>query len=125
MGDLPSCGVAGDSAKLAAFRANKTEPVTPRNSILPKRRLLATAVAFIVSSAAQAAQAPSTVAPSGTTTQAAPVATCALGSFFCPPRPVNYNMCRPNAMLGFYEPQITKDTSLRETAVTDVHSGLD
>ncbi len=127
MGDLPSCGVAGDSAKLAAFRTNKTEPVTSRNSILPKRRLLATAVAFIVSSAAQAAQvAPATVAPTqGTTTQATPVATCTLGSFFCPSRPLNYNLCRPNAMLAFYEPEITKDTSLRETAVTDVHSGLD
>jgi LPS-assembly protein len=127
MGDLPSCGAADDSAKLAAFRTNKTEPVTSRNSILPKRRLLATAVAFIVSSAAQAAQvAPTTAAPSqGTPTQTAPVATCALGSFFCPARPVNYDQCHPNAMLAFYEPAITKDTSLRETAVTDVHSGID
>ena len=127
MGDLPSCGVAGDSANLAAFRTNKTEPVTPRNSILPKRRLLATAVAFLVSSAAQAAQAPAPVAPApgSATTQAAPVTTCALGSFLCPARPVNYNMCQPNAMLAFYEPGITKDTTLRDTAVTDVHSGLD
>nr|WP_291784279.1 LPS assembly protein LptD [Luteibacter sp.] len=55
-----------------------------------------------------------------------PVAeTCPLGSFICPPRPVSYALCRPNAMLSFYEPAITKDTTLRDTSPTDVHSGID
>jgi LPS-assembly protein len=129
MGDVPSCGGAGDSAKLAAFRPDKTEPVTPRISILPKRRLLATAVALIVSGHALEVSAQS--APTQGETRAvaptAPVAaeTCPLGSFICPPRPVSYAMCRPNAMLDFYEPSITKDSSLRETAITDIHSGID
>jgi LPS-assembly protein len=101
--------------------------VTSRISILPKRRLLATAVALIVSSTsamdlmAQAAPAP---AAQGTATEVAPVVTCPLGSFFCPPRPLEYNMCRPNAMLSFYDPSVTKDTTLRETATTDIVSNL-
>jgi LPS-assembly protein len=40
----------------------------------------------------------------------------------CPPRPVSYALCRPNALLEFYDPSITKDTSLRETAVTNAHA---
>lgn len=97
--------------------------MTSRISILPKRRLLATAVAFVVSGAAWGAhKAPAQPAAAGT----APVAdTCPLGSFICPPRPLSYAMCRPNAMLDFYEPSITKDSTLRDTAVTDIHSGID
>ena len=131
MGDEPSCGRAGDSAKLAAFRTNKTEPVTPRISILPKRRLLATAVALIVSGLALEAQAQSAPTQGETRAVVAPAPapavaeTCPLGSFICPPRPISYAQCRPNAMLDFYEPQITKDSTLRDTAITDVHSGLD
>ena len=127
MGDVPSCGGVGDSAKLAAFRTDKTEPVTSRISILPKRRLLATAVALIVSGAAWDASA-QTAAPTQGESRAnapTPAETCALGSFVCPPRPVSYVLCRPNAMLDFYEPGITKDSTLRDTAVTDIHSGLD
>jgi len=125
MGDVPSCGGVGDSAKLAAFRTDKTEPVTSRISILPKRRLLATAVALFISGGAVEASAQA--APTQGETQAnAPVAaeTCPLGSFICPPRPVSYALCRPNAMLDFYDPSITKDTSLRETAITDVTSNI-
>lgn len=131
MGDVPSCGRVGDSAKLAAFRTDKTEPVTSRISILPKRRLLATAVALIVAGAAWDAQAQSSPAQGEThavaPAPATPVAaeTCPLGSFICPPRPISYALCRPNAMLDFYEPGITKDSTLRDTAVTDVHSGID
>jgi LPS-assembly protein len=131
MGDVPSCGGVGDSAKLAAFRTDKTEPVTSRISILPKRRLLATAVALIVAGAAWDAQAQSSPAQGEThavaPAPATPVAaeTCPLGSFICPPRPISYALCRPNAMLDFYEPGITKDSTLRDTAVTDVHSGID
>jgi LPS-assembly protein len=136
MGDASSCRGVGDSAKLAAFRkTDKTEPVTPRISILPKRRLLATAVALIVSAPAWQAQAQS--APTqGESRAVAPVAisapmaaepaeTCPLGSFICPPRPVSFALCKPNAMLDFYEPSITKDSTLRDTAVTDIHSGID
>ena len=127
MVELPSCDGVDDSANLAAFRTDKTEPVTSRISILPKRRLLATAVALIVSSASamdlMAQSAPQPTAP-GKATEVAPVETCALGSFVCPPRPVQYNQCRPNAMLSFYDPDITKDTTLRDTATTDIVSNL-
>ncbi|MDA3913035.1 hypothetical protein, partial [Oleiagrimonas sp.] len=34
---------------------------------------------------------------------AAPAVTCALGSLSCPPRPISYAMCRPNALLSFYQ----------------------
>lgn len=47
-------------------------------------------------------------------------ATCPLGSFRCPPRPLSYAMCRPNAMLSFYDPTLTRDTRLRATALTHV-----
>ncbi|MET0616368.1 MAG: LPS assembly protein LptD, partial [Luteibacter sp.] len=109
--------------------------MTSRISILPKRRLLATAVALIVSAPAWQAQAQSAplqgesraVAPVavGTTAAAGPAETCPLGSFICPPRPVSFALCKPNAMLDFYEPAITKDSTLRDTAVTDIHSGID
>ncbi|SEO48214.1 LPS-assembly protein [Luteibacter sp. UNC138MFCol5.1] len=125
MGDVPSCGGVGDSAKLAAFRTDKTEPVTSRISILPKRRLLATAVALIVTGGA--CEVSAQAAPTqGESRANAPVAaeTCPLGSFVCPPRPVSYALCRPNAMLDFYDPSITKDTSLRETSITDITSNI-
>jgi LPS-assembly protein len=82
--------------------------VTSRISILPKRRLLATAVALIVSAPAWQAQAQSAptqgetraVAPVASTVPVTPVAstpnaamapaeTCPLGSFICPPRPIS------------------------------------
>ncbi|MDF4002258.1 LPS assembly protein LptD [Luteibacter sp. PPL552] len=106
--------------------------MTSRISIQPKRRLLATAIAFVVSGSAWAAQAPTqspvtatAASASGATAPAAVAETCPLGSFICPPRPLSYALCRPNAMLDFYEPWITKDTTLRDTAVTDIHSGID
>lgn len=126
-GGAPACGRRDDSATLAPFRTDKTEPVTSRISILPQRRLLATAVALVIAGTAVGVQAKtpknSNVIQAGSTQ--APVANCPLGSFMCPPRPLSYAMCRPNAMLGFYEPEITKDTTLRATAATDVHSGID
>jgi LPS-assembly protein len=131
---VPSCGTGGDSAKLAAFRTDKAPPVTLRNSILPRRRLLATAVALVVSGTAWQAQAQTQppqgslgTAPSATVTSphdASAVETCKLGSFVCAPRPVSYALCSPNAMLDFYDPTITKDTTLRETAVTDTVSNI-
>ena len=99
--------------------------MTSRISILPQRRLLATAVALVIAGTAMGVQAKTpknTIQPGSTQ----PVAeTCPLGSFICPPRPVSYALCRPNAMLSFYEPAITKDTTLRDTSPTDVHSGID
>lgn len=47
---------------------------------------------------------------------------CPLGSFHCAPRPYNYAMCRPNALLDFYDPSLGKDPSLRETSPTQVHA---
>nr|WP_250887108.1 MULTISPECIES: LPS assembly protein LptD [unclassified Rhodanobacter] len=47
---------------------------------------------------------------------------CPLGSFHCAPRPLNYAMCRPNALLEFYDPSLGKDTSLRETSPTLVQA---
>lgn len=122
MRGVPSCDAGGDSAKLAAFRTDKTPPVTPRISILPKRRLLATAVALVVTGAAMQAQAQST--PNAGATPAAPVETCKLGSFMCAPRPVSYLQCSPNANLDFYDPTVTKDTTLRNTATTDTVSNI-
>jgi LPS-assembly protein len=130
MRGVPSCDAGGDSAKLAAFRTDQTPPVTSRISILPKRRLLATAVALVVSGTAWQAQAQSTAAsaPTAVSTsrsrEASDVVTCPLGSFVCAPRPVSYAMCSPNAMLDFYDPTITKDTTLRDTAVTDTVSNI-
>ncbi|WP_139350379.1 LPS assembly protein LptD [Rhodanobacter sp. B04] len=41
---------------------------------------------------------------------------CPLGSFHCTPRPYSYAMCRPNAMLEFYDPTLSKDSDLRDTS---------
>ncbi|QWT20243.1 LPS assembly protein LptD [Bacillus sp. NP157] len=106
--------------------------MTPRISILPKRRLLASAIAIVVSATAWQAQAQSTpsagttptASPAPSPTAATEVETCKLGSFVCAPRPVSYLQCSPNAMLDFYDPTITKDTTLRDTAVTDTVSNI-
>jgi LPS-assembly protein len=45
---------------------------------------------------------------------------CPLGTFICAPRPDNFALCRPNGMLEFYDPFLSKDSSLRETAKTYV-----
>jgi len=102
---------------------------------LPSRRLLAVATAFALAAPAAAlagqdqdAPAPAASAPAPATSAASPVSTnaagtaesCPLGAFRCPPRPVSFAMCRPNALLEFYDPTLTKDSSLRDTAVTDV-----
>jgi LPS-assembly protein len=65
-------------------------------------------------------------ASSGQTPPATPPDTanqaCPLGSFHCAARPLNYAMCRPNALLDFYDPGLTKDRSLRETSPTQVQA---
>nr|WP_225561826.1 LPS assembly protein LptD [Rhodanobacter sp. DHB23] len=45
---------------------------------------------------------------------------CPLGTFVCPPRPYSYVMCHPNAMLEFYDPTLSKDSSIRDTSKTYV-----
>ncbi len=89
--------------------------MTPRP--LPPRRLLAVAAALALFGApleVDAATAPYGAAPAGT------ASTCQLGSFHCPPRPIGYAMCRPNALLDFYDPSLPRDSALRDNADTDV-----
>jgi LPS-assembly protein len=84
---------------------------------LPPRRLLAVAAALaLIGGQADANSGQSMPASSaGDASQA-----CPLGSFHCAPRPYNYAMCRPNALLDFYDPSLGKDVSLRETSPTKV-----
>ncbi|WP_430387823.1 LPS-assembly protein LptD [Dyella sp. 20L07] len=85
---------------------------------LPPRRLLAAAAALaLFGSPVEAQSAPDQSKP---TTPAPTVSNCPLNSFRCAPRPVNYNMCRPNAMLSFYDPTMSKDSSVRDTSNTFV-----
>lgn len=89
--------------------------MTPRP--LPPRRLLAVAAALALFGApleVDAASAPAGAAPADVAT------TCPLGSFHCPSRPISYAMCRPNALLGFYDPGLPRDSALRDSADTDV-----
>ncbi len=89
--------------------------MTPRP--LPPRRLLAVAATLALFGApleVDAASAAAGAAP------AAAATTCALGSFHCPPRPISYAMCRPNALLDFYDPGLPRDATLRNNADTNV-----
>ena len=90
--------------------------MTPK---LPPRRLLAVAAALaLIGGQADASSGQSLPATSpGSADQA-----CPLGSFHCAPRPLNYAMCRPNALLDFYDPSLSKDSSLRETSPTQVQA---
>lgn len=90
--------------------------MTPK---LPPRRLLAVAAALALIGGhadASSGQTPPATPPD-TADQA-----CPLGSFHCAARPLNYAMCRPNALLDFYDPGLTKDRSLRETSPTQVQA---
>ena len=90
--------------------------MTPK---LPPRRLLAVAAAL----ALIGGQADASSTQSPLESPAAPAdQTCPLGSFHCAPRPLNYAMCRPNALLEFYDPSLGKDPSLRETSPTLVQA---
>lgn len=104
---------------------------TPRP--LPPRRLLAVAAALALAGVPLGAQAAQpqlqqqqasppqgALIPGNPSTDSTP--TCALGSFHCPPRPISYAMCRPNALLDFYDPGLPTDSTGRETANTDVHA---
>lgn len=100
---------------------------------LPPRRLLAVAAALALiggqaeaQSAIPTEESPAPVAPSAqastATGAAAEAENCPIGAFHCKPRPVSYAMCRPNAMLEFYTPDLPKDTSGRDTANTEVYA---
>ncbi len=90
--------------------------MTPK---LPPRRLLAVAAALaLIGGQADAKAGHGHPKPSGHGDELA----CPLGSFNCAPRPYNYAMCRPNALLDFYDPSLTKDISLRETSLTQVQA---
>ncbi|WP_449423309.1 LPS-assembly protein LptD [Rhodanobacter lindaniclasticus] len=78
----------------------------------PPRRLLAVAAALaLIGGQARADDDPQPAPASPNPTYQA----CPLGSFHCAPRPVNYAMCRPNALLDFYDPTLGRDSSLRAT----------
>ena len=91
---------------------------------LPPRRLLAVAAALALAGGTVEAQTappppatPAAVAPEAAGTSPSD---CPLGSFRCAPRPDNFALCRPNALLAFYDPTLPRDPSLRETADTVV-----
>jgi LPS-assembly protein len=97
--------------------------VTPSHTplrALPPRRLLAVAAALALFGGTAEAQ----TTPLQATAPAPPASepACPLGTFHCPPRPENFALCRPNAMLEFYDPALSRDPTLRETSDTDVHA---
>ncbi|WP_266168407.1 LPS-assembly protein LptD [Dyella subtropica] len=104
--------------------------MTPKLTLrhLPPRRLLAVAAALALfggqaeaqSTAPDVGAAPAPAPTENSEANATP--TCALGSFHCARRPLNYAMCRPNAMLEFYDPTLSKDSSLRDTSNTEVYA---
>ncbi|MEW9572214.1 LPS-assembly protein LptD [Rhodanobacter sp. Si-c] len=86
---------------------------------LPSRRLLAVAAALALVGGPVDAVAGSTGQHRKTSLDGSEQV-CPLGTFVCPPRPYNYAMCRPNAMLAFYDPTLSRDSSLRDTSNTYV-----
>lgn len=96
--------------------------MTPKPTLrhLPPRRLLAVAAALALIGGQAEAQSTSPEEDTKPAANATP--TCPLGSFRCAPRPDNFTMCRPNAMLEFYDPTMSKDSSLRDTANTEVYA---
>ena len=84
-----------------------------------RRRLLTLTLALVLAGLHVAwAAGPATPASSPKPTAAQ--ASCALGSLYCPPRPVSYAQCRPNALLAFYQPGLPTDDAGRDNAETDV-----
>ncbi|UGB46129.1 LPS assembly protein LptD [Frateuria edaphi] len=88
---------------------------------LPPRRLLAVAAALALFGGPVEAQtaAPEAAAPAAPAS-AAGVSSCPLGAFHCPARPESFALCRPNALLEFYDPTLPRDAALRETSDTVV-----
>ncbi|GLQ50693.1 LPS-assembly protein LptD [Dyella flava] len=92
---------------------------TPPLRYLPPRRLLAIAASAALLSSSPAVYAGSQNRKPKASLDGAEVV-CPLGTFLCPPRPDNFALCRPNGLLEFYDPFLSKDSSLRETAKTYV-----
>ena len=81
-------------------------------SKFPPRRLLAVAAALALiggQADAKGGQKPKTSLDGSEVV-------CPLGSFHCAPRPYNYAMCRPNAMLEFYDPTLPATSDLRDVS---------
>jgi LPS-assembly protein len=93
---------------------------TPSLRSLPPRRLLAIAAATALISSQCVHASSQTKHPKSTLDGSQVV--CPLGTFICPPRPDNFALCRPNGFLEFYDPFLTKDSSLRDTAKTYVNA---
>jgi LPS-assembly protein len=87
--------------------------VTPK---LPPRRLLAIAAALALAGGQAHARGGQHLAK--TSSQDGTGQACPLGTFHCEPRPTSYAMCRPNALLEFYDPTLGSDTSKRDTSPT-------
>ncbi|BBD80945.1 LPS-assembly protein LptD [Aerosticca soli] len=94
--------------------------MTPKRpaSPLPPRRLLAIAAALALTPALPSFAA----TPPAPSSPATAPQRCPLGSFRCPPRPLSFAMCRPNALLEFYDPTLPTDSTLRDAALTYVNA---
>ncbi|GLQ90855.1 LPS-assembly protein LptD [Dyella flagellata] len=90
----------------------------PSSRSLPPRRLLAIAAAAALFSNQGAHASSQTKHPKATLNGSEVV--CPLGDFLCPPRPDNFALCKPNGMLEFYDPFLSKDSALRASATTQV-----
>ncbi|GLQ47232.1 LPS-assembly protein LptD [Dyella lipolytica] len=93
------------------------KPTPPLRSLPPRRLLAIAAAAALISS--QGAHAGSQNRRPKATLDGSQVV-CPLGTFICAPRPDNFALCRPNGLLEFYDPFLSKDSSLRDTAKTHV-----
>src|SRR5690348_4332202 len=112
----PACLRWGLSASLTSLRNRQISMLTSK---FPPRRLLAVAAALALIGGPADASSGQNVPPGSPE----PVdQACPLGSFHCAPRPLNYAMCRPNALLDFYDPSQGKDPALRETSPTRVQA---
>ncbi len=89
---------------------------TPKPRYLPPRRLLAIAASLALVNGQAEAKSSSNQHPKASLDGSQMV--CPLGSLHCPPRPDNFALCRPNAMLEFYDPFLSKDNTVRDTAKT-------
>lgn len=96
-----------------------------RRCLPPNRHLLALAISLAMGSGAVHAQATGN-APAQLPDQAQAqvrqraAEACPLGSFTCPTPPVSYALCRPNALLEFYQPGLPADAAGRDSASADV-----
>lgn len=90
----------------------------------PARRALSWAVAALLGTLAAPAMAapPAELPAHASAAQHAGFTPCDLGRFNCPPRPVSFALCRPNALLEFYQPGLPEDSRGREDALTNVRA---